>query len=81
MSNFDPFLNTAETLAHFQSTGTFPDDRERLNKWAKLPLMAGAAVFKSLAGMLSRPVALVVLRPLSSLRTSSDVMAENLNFW
>ena len=59
MSNFDPFLNTAETLAHFQSTGTFPDDRERLNKWAKLPLMAGAAVFKSLAGMLSRPVALI----------------------
>ena len=69
MANFNPFLNTVKILvAHFQSAGTFPYDRDRLNKCAKLPLMAGA------------PVSLVVLRPLSSFKMSSDVMAENLLF-
>ena len=74
-----PFLISRTLLLVSISDGILPDVNDILNNNVMLSLMAGADSLNILAGILSKPVALLVFTLLRSLCTSSDDIVQNEN--
>ena len=68
-SDFEPFLNTGETLATFHSSVNISEAIDSLKMHVNEGATMSAANFSSLHGMLSRPVAFLLSILFNSLQT------------
>ena len=73
-SEFEPFrLKMGVTHAFFQDDGNFPDCKDLLKSLESGLAIISAHIFRSLFGILSGPVDLLVSSPFRILRTSGSV--------